>query len=78
MENGLWGGAVGGERKKATWEGICSSPDKHWWWCAPGWMHRGGKKRPDTGCMWEVEKVGLVNGLNRSNERKTGLKTLKC
>lgn len=74
----LWGGGGGGKSNKATLEGICRSPDKNWWWCAPEGRHRGGEKRPDTGCTWEVEKIGLVNGLNRMNERKTGLKTPKC
>lgn len=31
----------------------------------------GWKKRPDTEYVWEVEKTGLADGLNRSNERKT-------
>ena len=30
-------------------------------------------ERPDAGCMWEVEKIGLVDGLNMNNERKAGL-----
>lgn len=76
MDNGLWGAAVVGG-SKAMWEGIYSNPDKNQWWCAPGRRHRARVKRPDTECMWEVEKIGLVNGLNRSNERKTGLKAPK-
>lgn len=57
---------------------VAAALTKNWWWCAPRWRHRGGEKRPGRGCMCEVENIGLGHGLNRSNERKTGLETPKC